>query len=330
MPPPRFLIEDEAREGRFRWGPEREALHARFYDGLEAVAPEAVRAAYLAILEEDPYFIDAHNALGARALDEDDLDAALNHYARARELGERVVPKGFRGRVIWGYLDNRPFLRALHGSAECLLRLRQREPAREAVRLLRRILRYNPTDNTGARYLLGEACLRAGDPAAAERALKKALDHPHSRYLYGLVLAEQDRLVEAATHLRLAFTHNFYVAELLVGKRPLLPYEIGVYNRGQDGLGGAEEHVAACGDLWLTHSQAYALLRSLFRNGAVMEEVEAVYALRVLHARVKGVTPEAIQQRGRLSAEADAVTNGIDEASSQAILRGIKRYAKEV
>lgn len=57
-------------------------------------------------------------------------------------------------------LDNRPFLRALHGVALAHARLRRH---RDAAAMMERLLAYNPNDNQGVRYLLGSEYLHLAE-----------------------------------------------------------------------------------------------------------------------------------------------------------------------
>lgn len=89
---------------------------------------------YLVALEElinrQPDFIDAHAHLGFALLDQGKTRKALDACLRGIAVGEAVIPQEFRGAVKWGYLENRPFLRALHGAVLCQLRLRRHDEAR--------------------------------------------------------------------------------------------------------------------------------------------------------------------------------------------------------
>jgi hypothetical protein len=70
------------------------------------------------------------------------IDAAL-----ARTIGdpEQYAPP------FWLDLDSRPFMRAVNGKALCLWRLGRVEEARA---IFEDMLRWNPNDNQGVRFLL--------------------------------------------------------------------------------------------------------------------------------------------------------------------------------
>jgi hypothetical protein len=66
--------------------------------------------------------------------------------------------------LAWGLIDNRPFLRCLHGYALRLWRLGQ---FAETEGVLERILWLNPSDNQGARFVL--RAVQAGDAWEPDR-----------------------------------------------------------------------------------------------------------------------------------------------------------------
>jgi len=66
-------------------------------------------------------------------------------------IGELSLPDDFDGLLPWGYIDNRPFLRCLHGYGLCLWRLGR---IHEAEQVFERMLWLNPADNHGARFLI--------------------------------------------------------------------------------------------------------------------------------------------------------------------------------
>ena len=57
--------------------------------------------------------------------DHNDLGAAQAHYATGVRTAESSLPDGFGGVLGWGWVDNRPFLRCLHGLTLSTWRLLQ-------------------------------------------------------------------------------------------------------------------------------------------------------------------------------------------------------------
>jgi tetratricopeptide (TPR) repeat protein len=67
------------------------------------------------LLERDARCLDAHAHLGLLAFNAGDAQHALGHYATGVQIPERSLPEPFNGVLPWGWIDNRPFLRCLHG-----------------------------------------------------------------------------------------------------------------------------------------------------------------------------------------------------------------------
>ncbi len=114
------------------------------------------RAAALKILMElcqaDLRCLDAHSHLGNFVFDFDPADA-IRHYEVGFRIGELSLGDNFAGVLPWGLIDNRPFLRCMHGYGLCLWRLGRFD---EAERIFRRLLWLNPSDNQGVRFLLDD------------------------------------------------------------------------------------------------------------------------------------------------------------------------------
>lgn len=75
------------------------------------------------------------------------------------EVGQLSLGPGFDGLLLWGFIDDRPFLRCIHSYGLCLWRLGRLEEAR---RLFERMLWLNPADNQGIRLLMRD--LNDGSP----------------------------------------------------------------------------------------------------------------------------------------------------------------------
>ena len=104
------------------------------------------------LCQSDLRCLDAHAHLGNHAFD-DLPKTALDHFEMSVRIGELSLGGSFGGVLSWGMIDNRPFLRCLHGYGLCLWRLDRRD---EAAAVFRRMLWLNPADNQGARFLAGQ------------------------------------------------------------------------------------------------------------------------------------------------------------------------------
>jgi len=96
--------------------------------------------------------LDAHAHLGNFVFDQRP-EVAIRHYEVGVRIGELSLGTEFEGVLQWGHIDNRPFLRCLHGYGLCLWRLNRFE---EAGRVFDGMLWLNPHDNQGVRFLIDE------------------------------------------------------------------------------------------------------------------------------------------------------------------------------
>ena len=107
------------------------------------------------VVKEDLRFIDGHVHLGnlkfSDGLHDYFTKIAYKHYTVGVELGNFFLGDQFSGKLPWGLLDNRPYLRALHGQCLCYWALNQFE---EAEKVARNLLKLNKDDNQGVRFIL--------------------------------------------------------------------------------------------------------------------------------------------------------------------------------
>jgi hypothetical protein len=115
------------------------------------------------MLEADLRCLDAHAHLGNMVFDRWP-DEAMRHYEIGVRIGELSLGGDFNGVLAWGLIDNRPFLRCLHGYALCLWRLKR---FAEAEGILSQMLWLNPSDNQGARIIL--PAVQSGEDWEPER-----------------------------------------------------------------------------------------------------------------------------------------------------------------
>lgn len=119
-------------------------------------------------LAAQPGFLEAGLALAGmqHAAKDPAAAATVAHWVRRAEA---LVPKGFKGTMTWGHVDNRFYHRLLWlqmtiGSEWGDLPL--------AIKAARKQLRLNPRDNLGVREILPGLLLRQGQVDAARRSLK--------------------------------------------------------------------------------------------------------------------------------------------------------------
>ena len=204
----------------------------------------------------DPCHSEANNHLGIERMERGQLGAAERHFLAAIEGGERNVVREV-GQVRWGFLENRPFLRALGNLA--LLRRRQ-ERYREAVEIWERLLFLNPNDNQGIRWLLGEGYHRLGDFDQAIKAYEKGLEEPGCRYSLALALHETKQDHKVGLALLRAFEANRYIAPMLLGEK--WKALKGFHGTNMAEPEWAADYVQQQGDLWRrVPSSAELLLR---------------------------------------------------------------------
>lgn len=96
--------------------------------------------------------LDAHSHLGTLVFD-DWPHHAIRHYEVGLRIGELSLGDHFTGVLAWGFINNRPFLRCMHGYGLCLWRLGRFD---EAAQIFEKMLWLNPSDNQGVRFLIDE------------------------------------------------------------------------------------------------------------------------------------------------------------------------------
>jgi hypothetical protein len=84
------------------------------------------------LVAQDPRCVDAWGHLGLIAFDTRGPGPARGFYETGIAVAEASLPDGFGGVLGWGWIDNRPFLRCLHGLGLCAWRQRAWDDAAAA------------------------------------------------------------------------------------------------------------------------------------------------------------------------------------------------------
>jgi hypothetical protein len=153
-----------------------EELDERWQGYEDFTKPEKKRArAWVeSVLIAQPAFLEGGLALAWMQRDAKEVEAPET-VARFVRAAEALFPKGFKGKLRWGHVENRFY----HQLLWLQMGLNHDLGASEAsTKVARKLLRLNPGDNLGARYVLPFLLLERGDVAAARRSLEAIADEP--------------------------------------------------------------------------------------------------------------------------------------------------------
>lgn len=196
-----------------------------------------------------------------------DLEAYLCTREAVR-IGIEAIPSRFSwltGRILWGHLANRPFMRAYHALGLHLLRS---QGAEKALDIFARLVSVNPSDNLGARYILMQCFL---DLADWDSAVMLALRYPDDAgpgitYSKVVALLHLDRKEDALESLKVAIRYSPNVAAELAKarhSRPNSKYPGYLTSGGDD---EAFDYWERNRLHWSKSSDAFKLLRELSKN----------------------------------------------------------------
>ena len=200
------------------------------YDAWDSSGTRRVELARRALeISED--CADAHVLLAEETAR--NLKEAKNLYEQGVKAGERALgPQVFDEDTghFWGILETRPYMRARFGLGQCLWSLGER---RQAIEHYTDMLRLNPGDNQGIRYILANCLLEEGLDEDLGELLEQYKDDAAATWLYSraLWLFRQEGASKKANRcLKEALEQNQFVPSYLLGVKRLprhLPEYIG-------------------------------------------------------------------------------------------------------
>jgi tetratricopeptide (TPR) repeat protein len=259
------LVELAPHEWRFLFGPEIEGAYERFDTALEWMQRGDYRAAeerLQAIVSEIPGHIDARHHL-AIVLDDFRRPAqALSQWQAAVKAGMAALPATFvfgRDRLEWGWLTNRPFLRAY---AALGMMHQRRGMMGEAYTIFRNILDLNPNDNQEIRALAIDSLFELRRPHEVVELCDRLAVHDED-VLFGRALAHHHlgNTREAREAGALAASAYPRVAEELLKTRHTPPPGDGSGYITEGGADQAYEYWRRCGRHWKKLPGALDLLK---------------------------------------------------------------------
>jgi tetratricopeptide (TPR) repeat protein len=231
------------------------------YDAWERTTSRSRIALAHKALDISPLCADAYVLLAEEARS---IKEARDYYAKGVEAGELALgPEGFKQYAghFWGFLETRPYMRARAGLAGMLLKLGDVDGT---LSHYRDMLKLNPNDNQGIRYVLAGCLLRQGDDGALKELLA-AHEDGSAFWLYTRALVafreSGDSDEQAAALVGDAWSANEHVPAILAGTKPPA-----ISDDGYVTMGGPDEatyYVTECGPAWHRTPGAVAWLTKL-------------------------------------------------------------------
>jgi len=220
------------------------------------------------VLRQMPDHLDALHHLAMVLSDRSLTDQAHDLWNQAVRIGHKAFPQDFepgRDRLEWALLENRPFLRCLHGLA---LTKYDAEEVEKALRLFQELLSLNPNDNQGVRAMAQNVLFKLG---RFEDAIEVAERYPNDimpETLYGRALAlfKLGRRQEANAALRKAIKYLPLVGKELLKTKHRLPRTA---RPDRVTVGGADEayyYWEQSGQFWQEDAEALEWLRETMKQ----------------------------------------------------------------
>lgn len=199
-----------------------ERAQVLIYDAWDAATPKRRVELAAKALAISPLCTDAYVLLGEHA--EPGSPEQLECYRRGVAAGEAALGKTVFAEDVghfWGLLETRPYMRARLGLAQLLW---ARGAGDEALAHFRDMLRLNPNDNQGVRYMLAALLVEAGHDGELAGLLKDYDGDDSAAWNYTKALAAFRRAGDGETSRRLlieAITENPHVPAYLLQRRKM-------------------------------------------------------------------------------------------------------------
>ncbi len=231
------------------------------YEAWDATGAKRIRLAKKA-LEISPDCADAYVLLAEESAKTP--EEARDLYQKAVEAGERALgPEEFKESVghFWGILETRPYMRARLGLAQVLWYLGEKQ---QAIEHATELLRLNPGDNQGIRYVLVNWLLETKNTKALESLLKQYPDDGAATWLYtrALLAFQKEGASKTANKLlKEAVNFNPFVPQYLLGKKKLPKQPPAFIGFGDENE--AVEYVFGAVEVWINDVKTLDWLRDV-------------------------------------------------------------------
>jgi tetratricopeptide (TPR) repeat protein len=171
---------------------------------------------------------DCADAYMLLAQDAEKPETAKELYEQAVAAAERALGPDLLRKAVghfWGLVETRPYMRARAALAECLWENGEKDAA---IDHFHDLLRLNPNDNQGLRYILADWLLEEGREEDVDQLLKRFPEDIAAAWQYdrALHLFRKEGPGKAAHKaLQVALKRNTFVPDFLLGDRTLPDYQ---------------------------------------------------------------------------------------------------------
>lgn len=132
---------------------ETEHLFAAGWAALQSGAMSEAEEAFLGVLAGDPQHADALNGLGTVYFQEKRLDDAWSLHEKAEKEALKFFKNKMPTHLDWNSPHDRSLIRSMHSLALVSYR---RGDTKDAAQRFNDLLKLNPKDNTGTKFLLAD------------------------------------------------------------------------------------------------------------------------------------------------------------------------------
>ena len=166
---------------------------------------------------------DCADAYALLAEESTTAEEAQGYYQQGVEAGARALGEQYFIEAVgdfWGLIETRPYMRARQGLAMALWQMGKHQ---EAIGHARELLRLNPGDNQGIRYLLALWLMNTGDLAGLEALLAQYPDEVSANWAYTrclLAFRQTGASRKAEQAVKQALDANLFVPLYLLGVSP--------------------------------------------------------------------------------------------------------------
>lgn len=306
-------------EGEFVWDSSYSVMFNAYYDASEIYESGDTEKAVNKlryILKKDPSFFPALNDIGWYFLQKNNLSKAFDYYNRAYKISSVHIPNNFKGKIIWGHIDNRHYLRTLHGFGLANI---YSFKYYDGLKLFERILGFNPDDNQGIRYLMGDIHFLMGNYTEAETHYKENLDNPAIKFSYGLLLYKFQRFTESIIQFSLGIIEDDYIYKILLDKK--INEEMDFFLASK--IHNAFSYKRFTFELWF-NANGVKFLKQIYDSDLFGIYYEQIIKLRKKLNSIKGTTTDDINRRRNFLNKISEIINTIDDDYALKLFNEIK------